>query len=90
MNTHTFRFQNQAMRLGLGGKLLLGTVAIAALVGGFFISLFMLAVGGTVAALALVKMWWSGKSRPVAPVQRRKPGPTVPAGQVIEGEYRVK
>lgn len=94
MNTHAFRFQTQMTQLGLGGKLLVAALAILLLVGGFFVSLFMLAVGGAVAAITLAKLWWTGKKLQRSGYQ----GETViiresrhaGEGQVIDAEFHVK
>ncbi len=94
MNTHAFRFQTQMTQLGLGGKLLVGALAVLLLVGGFFVSLFLLAVGGSIAAVTLAKLWWTGKKLQRGGYQ----GDTViiretrreQQGQVIDAEFQVK
>lgn len=94
MNANTFRIQTQMTQLGLGGKLLVAALAVLLLIGGFFISLFLLAVGGSIAAVALAKLWWTGKKLQRSGYQ----GDTViiretrheHQGQVIDAEYHVK
>lgn len=89
-STYTFRLHAAPQRRPLGwfGRVLTAAVTLVLFIGGFLVSLLMLAVGGAILLATATKLWLSSKA--VRPATTQRTTTAERDGHTIEGEYQVK
>lgn len=85
--TYTFSLHAPQQRpLGWFGKLLTAMLTLVLFIGGFVISLLMLALGGAILLATMAKLWLAGKTLR----QANRKSTVNCSSHIIEGEYQVK